>query len=380
LRGGYSLSGLALAATLAAQVWAAEPLSVSVQQSSGRYRDASLDEYRQHLQNLTTLVAACAKARNEIACDPMLVGEDDRIPLSPQAEKRLVRYGWLRVLFASAQEKDVRVTKSPAIQEKEDAGKETKDDKQPEDAPPLPRTVSERLGDAETRLADDLRQSDSAPPPTADYTAQRLAMQKVLAGREFRNLQGDSPWDAVLEKIAKWLNGFFESAGQLGASIPWLGMALVYGFIALVCVGLVWGLMQMERRWRIRLVPEFTGPAAGAASARNWHLWLEDAREAAAQGQWREAIHLMYWATISRLESWRLWPADRARTPREYLSLVAPEDTRRPRLATLTGSFERTWYGGRAASESDYKMAEALALELIEGRTSAQPAAGRGTQ
>src|ERR1035441_9342535 len=77
-----------------------------------------------------------------------------------------------------------------------------------------------------------------------------------------------------------------------------------------------------------RLVPESDGPAVGAASARDWQLWLADARRAAAAGQWREAIHFVYWAAISRLESKRLWPADRARTPREYLSLVAAEDPR----------------------------------------------------
>ena len=111
------------------------------------------------------------------------------------------------------------------------------------------------------------------------------------------------------------------------------------------------------------------GPAAGAASARDWQLWLEDARQAAAAGLWREAIHFVYWAAISRLESRRLWPADRARTPREYLALVAPEDPRKPSLATLTGSFERTWYGGRAAAESDYRRAEQLAAALISGTT-----------
>ncbi len=102
-------------------------------------------------------------------------------------------------------------------------------------------------------------------------------------------------------------------------------------------MGLAWGLMQNERRWRIRLLPENNGPAPDAASARDWQLWMADAREAAAHGLWREAIHFLYWAVISRLESKRLWPADRARTPREYLALVAPDDPRKPGLASLTG-------------------------------------------
>ena len=117
------------------------------------------------------------------------------------------------------------------------------------------------------------------------------------------------------------------------------------------------------------------GPAAGAASARDWQLWLEDARRAAAAGLWREAIHFVYWASISRLESRRLWPADRARTPREYLALVAPEDPRKAGLARLTGSFELTWYGGRAAGERDYRQAEELAKGLIAGTAAGTSAA-----
>jgi hypothetical protein len=126
------------------------------------------------------------------------------------------------------------------------------------------------------------------------------------------------------------------------------------------------------------MVPDIDAPAPGAASARDWQLWLKDARNCASGGQWREAVHFVYWAAISRLESKRLWPADRARTPREYLALVAAEDPRRAGLATLTGSFERTWYGGRAAAESDYLKAEELASGLISGGGAAGADAAKG--
>jgi hypothetical protein len=216
-----------------------------------------------------------------------------------------------------------------------------------------------------------MAQADGAaagvPKDAADYSREREAMKQVLAGRDFRKLEAPTARDAFLEKLAVWLNGLLRSLGKLQTSAAWLGPVLVWGFILGVCVGLVWGLMQLERRWRIRLVPESDGPAAGAASARDWQLWLADARRAAAAGLWREAIHFVYWAAISRLESRRLWPADRARTPREYLALVAPEDPRRAGLATLTGSFERVWYGGRTAAETDYRKAEELAAGLISG-------------
>jgi len=62
-------------------------------QSSSHWRDASLDDYRNHLTALTALVEACAKARDLKNCDPTLVGPDDRIPLpGAAAGSRLVRY------------------------------------------------------------------------------------------------------------------------------------------------------------------------------------------------------------------------------------------------------------------------------------------------
>ena len=191
-------------------------------------------------------------------------------------------------------------------------------------------------------------------------------MQQVLAAPEFRNLQ-PTVRDSVLEKFGNWLNRLFQSAANLKARSAWVGRALVWGFILAVCVALVWSLLRLERRWRIRLTPDLDRPAPGAASARDWQLWLDDARNAAAAGLWREAIHFLYWAAISRLESRRLWPADRARTPREYLALVAPEDPRKPGLSQLTSTFERFWYGGRNAGEGDYRHAEDLASSLIAG-------------
>jgi hypothetical protein len=94
-----------------------------------------------------------------------------------------------------------------------------------------------------------------------------------------------------------------------------------------------------------------------APSAREWQLWLKDAQGAAGNGAWREAIHSVYWASISRLESARLWPADRARTPREYLGLLSGSDPRQSALMALTRSFERTWYGGRSADAAEFNAA-----------------------
>lgn len=354
--------------------------SVPAAQPAGHWREASLSDYRAHLLALTTVVEACAKVRTIKTCDPALVGADDHVPLgqSAQAERRLVRYGWLRVLLSQAQDKDTPDKDKNKPQSAIVPGANGLPRAQ--DVQPPPRTTSQLLEDAETRLAHDLAQADAQAAPTPGHSKERDAMTQVLSGREFSNLEAPSARDSMLEKFGNWLNGLFEAAALFGSRSAWIGRALVGGFILAVCVGLVWGLLQLERRWRIRLVPEDSGPVAGSASARDWQLWLDDARKAAAAGLWREAIHFVYWASISRLESRRLWPADRARTPREYLALVAPEDPRKAGLATLTGSFERIWYGGRAAAEGDYRNAEQLAAALIagSGKSASVPSPGGG--
>jgi hypothetical protein len=367
-------AGAVLAATLAAvPLRAAGPIPDLPAPVAGSSHDASLDEYRTHLQNLTTLVDACAKARDTKTCDPAQVGPDDQVPLTqaPNAERRPVRYGWLRVLLAKAQEKDKA---GPAPEPKPAGGEQSG-----ESALPPPLTTTELLKAAETRLAEDWFQTSSSTAAAADHTQQRETMKQVLAGRDFRNLDEFTPKDTILEKLGNWLNHLFASAAQFSAHAAWVGRVIVWGFILAVCLGLAWGLLQLERRWRMRPAPESGSFSTGAASAREWQLWLKDARQAADAGQWREAIHFLYWAAISRLESRRLWPADRARTPREYLALVAPEDPRRAGLATLTGNFERTWYGGRAAGERDFRNAEELASALISGSAASAISVERGS-
>jgi hypothetical protein len=326
----------------------------------GRWRDASVEEYRQHLTALQGLTQACAKGRDVKSCDPTLVGPDDRIPVSTsvKADRRIVRYGWLRILFSHAEEPD-KAQQAPGSQKAHDQAGES--------ARAAPPTTSKLLQDAQERLASDLEEAARGLAVPAAHDQEREVMGQVLAGREFRDLKQPTGRDTALERLGNWLNRLFANADKLRARSAWVGRALIWAFFVAAGVGLAWGLMRMERRWRIRLIPLSDRPAPDAASARDWQLWMADARQAAGAGLWREAIHFIYWAAISRLESKRLWPADRARTPREYLALVAPEDPRRDNLATLTRSFERTWYGGREAAEGDYRAAEALASELISG-------------
>lgn len=342
------------------QAHAASPIpNASAVRASGRWRDASIDEYRKHLAELITLTQACARTRDLKNCDPLLVGPDDRIPFGANstADRRLVRYGWLRVLFSKAEEPDDAAA----------PGQAKKKDQDVSSAQPPPPSTSKLLFDAQQRLASDVAQLDRPTTIAAHHAAERSVLALVLAGRDFQDLEQLSVRDTVLEKVNNWLNHLIEQVTRWRSRSAWVGRVLVWGFMVGVCIALVWALLQLERRWRVRLVPEQRPAAPIAPSARNWQVWLEDARRAADKGHWRDAIHFLYWASIARLETRRLWPADRARTPREYLALLTSDDPRRASLTALTGSFERVWYGGRAAAESDYRHAEEIATALIEG-------------
>jgi len=104
-------------------------------------------------------------------------------------------------------------------------------------------------------------------------------------------------------------------------------------------------------------------------SAKAWTAWLDEARLAAAEERWRDAVRLSYWTSISFLEGRRLWPPDRARTPREYLRLLPATSEHRPPLASLTGRFERVWYAEHAADRGSYDEAVAD-LETLGCRSS----------
>ncbi len=336
---------------------------------SNRPHDATREEYRAHLNALAGLVQACAKARDMKTCNPAEVGADDRVPIddSPNAERRLIRYGWLRVLLSKAQDNDaLPPAPKPAVQGKAPTW---------EDVRPAPPTTTQLLLGAQTRLAHDMAQGTAPVAMPPGHAQERAVMNQVLAEREFQDLEAPNPKDSAMEKVGNWLNRVLEGAMRASSRAPWLGRALVWGFVIAVCAGLVLALWRLERRWRIRLAPENRGPALGSASQVPWQQWMDNARRAAEAGQWREAIHFLYWAAISRLESKRLWPADRARTPREYLALIAPDDPRQPGLATLTRSFERTWYGGLPAAEKDYLRAEHIASALIAGHAVTELAA-----
>jgi Domain of unknown function (DUF4129) len=323
------------------------------------WRDMAIAEYQQHLKDLDAVVAACQSQRSSAsttqtsfpACDPAQIGPDDRVRLTTGtgSEMREVRYDWLRSVLTRAQKKDSAAQKSvfgatPGANSK-------------------PVAIDALLAAARQRLQEDATQAGAPLAATPNFGEERKSLNAILSQRAYQGVTEVSAMGRLREWFFNLLDKFFSSLIRFGSNAPWIFWLLRILLVAAICTALIWFLLRIERRSRVRLVPDI-GPAPGAPSAREWQLWLRDAQEMAARGRWREAIHFLYWASIARLESKRLWPADRARTPREYLALVAGTDPRKTNLTALTRSFERTWYGGRAAEASDFNAASEQAAAL----------------
>ena len=186
-----------------------------------------------------------------------------------------------------------------------------------------------------------------APP---DIATRRSALHSILAQREFNDVHGPT-WMGrlkrwMLERIFRvWRRLFSFSA------IPTVGEYFVYALIAAAALALLYLVYVSVLR-----NPDFEEvvPRDLPVSAKEWTIWLSEARSAAARGDWRDAIHLAYWAGISFLEREGFWKPDRARTPREYLHLIAPQNEQRETLTALTRIFELAWYAKRESSEQTF--------------------------
>lgn len=342
----------ALAAILALQL--TTPVQPALADDHGT-QAVSLNDYIARLKSLDPLVADCQKQRNADSCDPAKVGADLHVQWTAGGveNEREIRFGWLRLLLTRAREK-----------EKPNSNALPVPGARPETPPPV--TVDALLTQARDRLNDDVKQATGVAgmiPPKTSREQERKSLNAILARKEYKSATKVDWKERLLDQLANWLNDLLARLVGNGSRWTWAGLVFRIVWIGALCLGLAWFLIRMERRSRVRLSPDPI-PSFGAPSAREWQLWLADAQGMAAEGRWREAIHFVYWAAISQLESQHIWPADRARTPREYLVLLRKEDPRKLSLTTLTRSFERTWYGGRDAVAGDYQAALKLAAEL----------------
>lgn len=176
----------------------------------------------------------------------------------------------------------------------------------------------------------------------------RTTLASVLADPEFR--AGAAPdWRERLQRrIGEWLQsllrriGFGEVEGRAAA----MAFAWIAGIAALTGLGL----------WLARTLA--AGPRAvsfGRAPGQGRRVpareWAVRAKAALGEGNTREAVRCAYRAALRRMEDEGAWRLDESRTPREYLRMLEPHDSRRPAVKELTELFELAWYGNRVVDE-----------------------------
>lgn len=286
-------------------------------------KNISTEAYREHLLALQSLVAACAARAND--CQPERVGDRDDFVNPATGDPYLERYGWLRDLLAN-----------------------------PND--PAHKQRTELLLRAAQRLAEQVSELDSPARPVALTAAEKSTRTAVLANREFRTTEDYS----LIERLAAWVSNLlgklFGGFSTLGRMAPWLGTGLQWGTLLLTAVLLlVWVYRALDRQ-RVALGRlQGSGPSLEALAESR--AWAAKAQQSAELGEWRAAVHALYWASIVALEDRRTLRRSGTRTPREALRLIDPASRMREPLRAQTGEFERIWYGLQPASSNDYEAA-----------------------
>ena len=189
-----------------------------------------------------------------------------------------------------------------------------------------------------------------------DPAVQRALLNTILARREFSAVHKETWLDRVKRRIFEGLLRLLGKA--FASSIPEISNVVVYGLVLIAVLGVgYWMYRSIRENARLETIM----PVPLAVSAKEWPVWLSEARAAGARGDWREAVHLAYWSGISFLEAQGAWRADKARTPREYLQLVQENPARRTALRTLTQRLESVWYG---MSEADSAVFDQTLADL----------------
>jgi hypothetical protein len=316
--------------------------------ASTSLRQISPDECKQELDRLRMVVEACAQELQQPttapkACDPSLGGPDEIVPIG--SGKRRLQYDWLRGSLRQAAAAESAKHEQSAI-----------------------RNASSGLSDARARLEE--MTQELASPPASFYVPENVAnirrqLDAILESGDYQQAKPPSYLERIWNDFVRWLLRLIIKAMPSSSSSSAIYL-LELAVIAIPCGLLIWWFIRRLQVQRLGL-PRESVPHSSAPSALDWQEWLEQGQKLGREGLWREAIHHVYWAAISCLESRQLWPADRTRTPREYLGLLSENPETRADLFSLTKSFEHSWYGELPAGEKDF--AEACGtLERIAAR------------
>jgi len=218
---------------------------------------------------------------------------------------------------------------------------------------------------ATERLTADAAQARGSAIPAGAVPGARAKANEILSRTEFRHVDENSYLAEKIAALYALLDKVFSGAANYIPRSPWIATALEWGVLALAASALLLWAWRLTKQQRL-VIAEVRGSSA-APWQKESENWAERARNEATRGEWREAVHCLYWSAIVLLEGQKLWRQNRARTPREYLRLLEAGSDKQRALGGLTRIFERIWYGLRPAAESDYRQASSFLEKLRLG-------------
>ena len=341
----WCLALLALAA-------AAGPARARSSRRAGR-RDVSLAEYQQHLDDLDGVVAACQAQRRPMARRQRRrrrrssrVRSARLVPTtacSGAAGRSRAKSATTGCALCWARAARRALTPNPTA-----SRARCHDAKNASIA-----AVDALLAEARERLQDDAKQAESTTGAEPRYAGERKSLNAILAQRAYQGVTEISATERFLEWLYNLLDKFLcrpvcASARARRGS----GWRCACCCSLAICTGLVWSLVRIERRSRIRLIPDVE-PAPERPRRANGSYGSSDAQRWPRKGSGARRFTFFIGPRLRGWSRERLWPADRARTPREYLALLAGTDPRKPSLTALTGALSAP---GMAAARRSLRL------------------------
>ncbi len=125
------------------------------------------------------------------------------------------------------------------------------------------------------------------PPDNSDS---KTRVANILSRREFDRIHGPSWLDRLKQRLLLYVIKLLSRAFH-SSSIPTIGSYFIYTLVGFAVLALAYWIYRSIRRDAEleRIIPDTM-----AVSAKEWTVWMAEAREAANRGNWREAIHLAY--------------------------------------------------------------------------------------
>jgi hypothetical protein len=199
--------------------------------------------------------------------------------------------------------------------------------------------------------------------------AVRQRAQHILARSEFHEFDADTSEGArLLELFSRWLGSKNDaeprrtSSARFELRVP--AWAVVLCSIVLLAIVAVY-LGAQARRAAASPPPTAASPTTSvsvAPRAKPADL-LADAAALAHAGQHRDAVRVLYAASLAALDRLGVIRFETSRTNGHYVRVLSQGATR-DRLGALTEAFDHSWYGHALVTQADYERAKQWADAL----------------